>query len=63
MARKGKEVVFAEVAPDLKRRLKRAAQVLTEIKPAPVDMSDIVREALDEKLDRLERKHPELVAA
>lgn len=63
MARKDKEVVFVEVAPDMKARLSRAATVLTEAKPTPVDMSDIVREAIAEKLDRLARKHPELAAA
>lgn len=63
MARDGKEVVFVEVAPVVKRRLRTAADVLSESRAATVDMSDIVRDAINEKLDRLAEEHPQLQAA
>jgi hypothetical protein len=65
MRRKDKEVVFLEVAPAVKERLRRAAEVLSEKSPSEkrVDMADIGRAALIEKLDRLAKKHPEILAA
>ena len=65
MRRKDKEVVFLEVPPAVKQKLRRAAAVLTEKSPVEkrVDMADIGRDALIRELDRLERKHPEIAAA
>jgi hypothetical protein len=65
MRRNDKEVVFLEVTPAIKDRLRRAAEVLSSKSPTDkrVDMADIGRAALIEKLDRLEKKHPEIAAA
>lgn len=54
MKRKGKEVVFVEVKPGLKKRLKLAAKL------EDCDIVDIARDAFDEKLARLSEKHPQL---
>ncbi len=53
--RNNREVVFVEVQKPSKDRLKEAAKLLPN-----KDMSDIVREAIDEKLDRLARRYPSL---
>jgi hypothetical protein len=58
-----KKVIYVKVVPTLHDRLRRASEVLTEVGATPVDMSDIVREALTEKLQRLATKHPQIAAA
>lgn len=55
MRRKNKEVVFVEVDPARKARLKLAKDVLKKD-----SMSALAIEAIDEKLDRAARKHPDL---
>jgi hypothetical protein len=57
MKRQGKAVVFVEVKPDLKRRLKRAAKL------EECDLADLARQAFKEKLDALADKHPQLKLA
>lgn len=63
MRRKDKEVVFLEVLPSEKARLRLAAELLTEKTSKRVDMADIGRNAIARELDRLAKKHPELVKA
>ena len=45
-----------------KQRIKLAAE-LSSNESRKVTVSDLVREAVDEKLTRLSKKHPELAAA
>lgn len=54
MKRKGKEVVFAEVRPELKKSLRLAAKL------EDCDMADITRAAIREKIALLAEKHPQL---
>lgn len=54
MKRKNKEVVFIEVDPARKARLQAAKELLKK------DMTVIATEAIDEKLDRAARRHPDL---
>lgn len=63
MRNKNTEVVFVEVKKGGKARLRRAAELLEKDSPNRVTMSDITREALDEKLAKLARRYPELQEA
>lgn len=57
MAKKKTNVIFVKADNDLRKRLKRASQVIDQ------SMSQIVREATKEKLDSLALRYPELRAA
>lgn len=58
MAKKTKsKMLFIRSDRDLEQRLKRAARILDR------PMSQIIREAMKEKLDQLAEIHPELKAA
>ena len=62
MRRKNKQVIFVEVPETLKDRVKLAAHLLSS-EARQVTISDFTKEAVDEKLDKLAKKHPELAAA
>lgn len=60
MRNKNTEVVFVEVKKGSKAKLQKAAELIDRDSPNRVTMSDITREALDEKLAKIARRYPEL---
>lgn len=57
MVKKKNNVIFVKADNDLRRRLKKASQVVD------LTMSQIVREAIKHRLDELAIQYPELKAA